>query len=109
MTDTKTSSPGAARVAIVTGAAGGIGKAICIGLAQAGFRVAAGYNSSASVAEELVRELPGQGHFAVRAPVTDSAALKGLANEIEQRCGRCDVLVNCASEILAGRDTAVMP
>jgi len=90
------SNPGAARVAFVTGAAGGIGKAICIALAQAGFRVAAGYNSSATAAEELVRELPGTGHFAVRAPVTDSAALQAVAAEVEQRYGRCDVLVNCA-------------
>ena len=39
-------------VAMVTGAAGGIGQAICIGLAGAGFRVAAGYHRSASAAEQ---------------------------------------------------------
>jgi 3-oxoacyl-[acyl-carrier protein] reductase len=83
-------------VAMVTGAAGGIGQAICIALAGAGFRVAAGYHSSASAAQKLVSELPGTSHVAVSAPVTDSAALNALATDIEARFGRCDVLVNCA-------------
>jgi 3-oxoacyl-[acyl-carrier protein] reductase len=43
-----------------------------------------------------VDSLPGQGHAALSAPVTDSAALTGLASTIRARYGRCDVLVNCA-------------
>jgi 3-oxoacyl-[acyl-carrier protein] reductase len=85
-----------APVAMVTGAAGGIGKAICIGFAESGFRVAAGYHSSAAAAQKIVNELPGGGHAAVSAPVTDSAALRALATHIEEGFGRCDVLVNCA-------------
>ena len=84
-------------VALVTGAAGGIGQAICLGLAEAGFRVAAGYHSSASAAQQIVRGLPGSGHVAVSAPVTDTPALSALATEIDGRFGRCDVLVNCAA------------
>jgi 3-oxoacyl-[acyl-carrier protein] reductase len=83
-------------VAMVTGAAGGIGQAICVALAGAGFGVVAGYNSSSSAAEKLVAALPGSGHLAIAAPVTDSAALNAVATEIEKRFGRCDVLVNCA-------------
>jgi 3-oxoacyl-[acyl-carrier protein] reductase len=44
----------------------------------------------------LAGDLAGDGHFGVAAPVTDSAALRQAAVQIEQRCGRCDVLVNCA-------------
>jgi 3-oxoacyl-[acyl-carrier protein] reductase len=40
--------------------------------------------------------LPGSGHIALAAPVTDSAALARMASEIELRMGRCDVLINCA-------------
>jgi 3-oxoacyl-[acyl-carrier protein] reductase len=40
--------------------------------------------------------LPGGGHAALAAPVTDSAALAKLAAEIAGRYGYCDVLVNCA-------------
>jgi len=83
-------------VALITGGTGGIGAAICQALASAGFRVVIGYNRSAAAAEQLATALPGAGHFAVAAPVTDSTALKAMAAAIEARCGRCDVLVNCA-------------
>lgn len=83
-------------LAFVTGAAGGLGTPICTALAAAGFRVALGYHRSADAAERLAAALPGGGHFALCAPVTDSSALKAVAGEIERRCGRCDVLVNAA-------------
>jgi NAD(P)-dependent dehydrogenase (short-subunit alcohol dehydrogenase family) len=83
-------------VGIVTGGAGGIGKSICGALAREGMRVVVGYNRSADGARELVDSLPGQGHAALAAPVTDSGALTGLASTIAARYGRCDVLVNCA-------------
>jgi len=83
-------------VAVVTGGAGGIGKSICGALAREGMRVVVGYNRSAVGARELVDSLPGQGHAALSAPVTDSGALKSLASTIAARYGRCDVLVNCA-------------
>jgi 3-oxoacyl-[acyl-carrier protein] reductase len=40
--------------------------------------------------------LPGEGHAALSAPVTDSAALATLASTVGAGYGRCDVLVNCA-------------
>ncbi|HTP39929.1 MAG TPA: SDR family oxidoreductase [Steroidobacteraceae bacterium] len=83
-------------VALVTGGAGGIGACICEGLAQAGFRVVVGYNRSSGEARKLAAALPGSGHVALAAPVTDSAGLKTMADEIQRRFGRCDVLVNCA-------------
>jgi len=83
-------------VGIVTGGSGGIGKSICGALAREGMRVVVGYNRSADGARELVDSLPGQGHSALSAPVTDSAALAGLASTMRARFGRCDVLVNCA-------------
>jgi 3-oxoacyl-[acyl-carrier protein] reductase len=83
-------------VAVVTGGAGSIGSVICAGLARAGFRVVVGYNRSAQKAQSLAASLPGDGHAALPAPVTDTAALAGLAAEMERRYGVCDVLVNCA-------------
>src|SRR3984893_12888293 len=83
-------------VAVVTGGAGGIGKSICGALARDGMRVVVGYNRSAEGARELVDSLPGEGHAALFAPVTDSAALASLASTVGARYGRCDVLVNCA-------------
>src|SRR5579872_5437629 len=83
-------------VALVTGGAGSMGTTICGGLAREGFRVVVGYNSSAEKAKALVASLPGTGHSALAAPVTNSAGLATLAAEIGARYGVCDVLVNCA-------------
>ena len=83
-------------VALVTGGAGGIGSAICRALAASEMQVVVGYNRSADAAHALAKSLPGEGHVALTAPVTDSAGLLALAEEINTRYGRCDVLVNCA-------------
>lgn len=85
------------KVALVTGGAGGIGGGICEVLAEQGASVIVGYNSSRDAAAALARQLPNQdaGHMALSVPVTDTAALAGMAREIEARYGRCDILVNC--------------
>lgn len=83
-------------VAVVTGGTGGIGTTICKALAREGMRVVVGYNRSAEQAQALVENLPGEGHAALAAPVTDSAVLSALASTVDARYGVCDVLVNCA-------------
>ncbi len=83
-------------VAIVTGGAGSMGTIICGALAREGMRVVVGYNRSAEKAKALAGSLPGDGHAALAAQVTDSEALATLAKEIGNRYGFCDVLVNCA-------------
>src|SRR5579864_1290939 len=83
-------------VAVVTGGAGSMGTVICGALAREGLRVVVGYNRSAQKAQSLAASLPGEGHAALPAQVTDTVALAGLAGEIARRYGGCDVLVNCA-------------
>lgn len=84
------------RVAVVTGGTGSIGSAICGALAREGMRVVVGYHRAKEKAEALVGSFPGDGHAAIAAPVTDTAALGKLAVDIAARYGVCDVLVNCA-------------
>ena len=86
------------RVALVTGGAGGLGEAICHALADAGCAVAVGYNSSEQPAQALAQTLKpvSTPHAAVKALVTDSAALARMSEEVRERWGRCDILVNCA-------------
>ena len=84
------------KIAIVTGGSGGIGSAICQRLAAEGAQVAILYASDAEKAARIVQSLPGQGHWASRARVDDSAALAELASEVQQRYGKVDVLVNAA-------------
>ena len=89
-------TPLAGKVAVVTGGAGGIGASIVRTLAAAGCTVVVGYNASGATARALAADLPGQGHRAAPAPVTDSAALAALAADVEEEHGRLDILVNCA-------------
>src|ERR1019366_1945142 len=83
-------------VAVVTGGAGSMGTIICGALAREGMSVVVGYNRSEEKAKALAASLPGEGHAALAAPVTDSAALAALAAEISSRYGVCDVPSNCA-------------
>lgn len=86
----------AGKVALVTGGAGGIGAAISRRLAAAGATIVATCRSRAERAEALIASLPGHGHWAQVASVTDSAALAALAAAIDARHGRLDILVNNA-------------
>jgi 3-oxoacyl-[acyl-carrier protein] reductase len=93
-------APLTGKVALVTGGAGGLGRAICQGLAAAGASVVVGYHRSADAAETFAAGLPRASndaeHAAMAAPVTDSAALHDLAARLDRKYGRCDILVNCA-------------
>lgn len=84
------------KVAVITGASGGIGSATALRMAKAGARVVVGYNSKLDEAERVVASLPGTGHRAMRIPMLDSAIIQDVAATVERDYGRCDVLVNCA-------------
>jgi 3-oxoacyl-[acyl-carrier protein] reductase len=79
----------AGRVALVTGASRGIGRAIALELARAGAEVVVGYRTGSEAAEALAREIGGR---AVRADVADPAQAARLVEE----AGELDVLVNNA-------------
>jgi 3-oxoacyl-[acyl-carrier protein] reductase len=86
----------AGRVAVVTGATGGIGAAICHSLAHAGCRVVLVFRRNQQAADALSRSLPGTDHSCIQADVTDSAALDALARHVAGRYGTLDMLVNSA-------------
>jgi 3-oxoacyl-[acyl-carrier protein] reductase len=87
-------SPLAGRVAVVTGGAGGIGSAVCRGLAGAGSAVVVGFRRDEAAARSLAASLPGGAHAACQADVTDRGSLARFAEEIGARYGRVDLLVN---------------
>lgn len=86
----------AGKVAVVLGGTGGIGAACCHRLAEAGARVVVGYHARAEAAAALAAALPGDGHLALGAEITDSAALAALAARVQAEAGRADILVNSA-------------
>jgi acetoacetyl-CoA reductase len=86
-------------VAVVTGAARGIGRAIAKELAAAGAKVVINYAHSKEAAEELVTELREHGALdvmAVQADVADPAQAAALIEKTIEAFGRVDVLVNNA-------------
>jgi NAD(P)-dependent dehydrogenase (short-subunit alcohol dehydrogenase family) len=86
-----------ARIALVTGAGSGIGKASALALAQAGWTlVLAGRR--AETLDEVAREIAAAGGqaSAVVTDVTDEASVEALFAEIAQRHGRLDLLFNNA-------------
>jgi 3-oxoacyl-[acyl-carrier protein] reductase len=84
------------KVAVITGGSSGIGAASARRLAEQGATIAIGYNSGRDRAEALAAELPGRGHLPIHIPMTDSAAIRAAAAEVEAKLGRCDILVNSA-------------
>jgi 3-oxoacyl-[acyl-carrier protein] reductase len=82
------------RVAVVTGGATGIGRAVCQALAAKGMRVGVVYNSSETAARAVAEELPGA--FVARADLADPAQVEALVRQLQELAGRVDVLVNNA-------------
>jgi 3-oxoacyl-[acyl-carrier protein] reductase len=86
------------RVAIVTGASGGIGHAVAVRLAQAGMSVAVHYAGNRDRAKAIADEIVGAGGraMAVSADVADETQVAALFDEVEAEFGGVDVVVNTA-------------
>jgi NAD(P)-dependent dehydrogenase (short-subunit alcohol dehydrogenase family) len=79
------------KVAVVTGAAQGIGNAIARGLAAEGARIVV---ADLSRAEQAAREF--EGGIGLTVDVADEAEVERMAQEVVERCGSIDILVNNA-------------
>ncbi|WP_319410163.1 SDR family oxidoreductase [uncultured Desulfosarcina sp.] len=86
------------KVAIVTGASGGIGRAVAIRLARDGFAVVVHYSGNARKADDAVSEIMHAGGMAiaVQADVASAADVERLFKKAVDTFGGVDVVVNCA-------------
>jgi len=89
------------RTAIVTGAARGIGRSICLELARHGCNIAFNYRNSAARADQLVSELETMGRqvLSFKAGVEDFGSAEAMVLEVKKRFGTVDYLVNNAGII----------
>jgi 3-oxoacyl-[acyl-carrier protein] reductase len=80
------------KTAVITGGIGQIGKASALRLSKLGFKVILIVRRNIEEAEVFLKSLPGNGHQAFTASITDSESLKFVVSKIDQ----CDVLINAA-------------
>jgi 3-oxoacyl-[acyl-carrier protein] reductase len=86
------------RVAMITGASGGIGDAAALLLAERGFRVVVNHHASAQEAGEAVAAITKAGGeaLAIQADITAPSDVARMVTEIEKRWDGVDVLVHNA-------------
>lgn len=86
-------------VALVTGGAKRLGKAIVLALAERGYRVAIHAHRSANEAEQIAEQIRAGGGDAivVAADLRDEGSLRGMIDRAHEHFGRLDALVNSAA------------
>lgn len=86
------------KTVLITGAAGGIGRAAALEFSKNGFCVAVNYKSSKDKAESLVRDIEDAGGTAlcVRADISERAEVDAMFSIINEKFGGVDVLINNA-------------
>ena len=87
------------RIALVTGAMGGLGTAICQELAKAGHKVVAAYHPQFDNKDEWLKEQEAAGFkdfIPVAGDVADLASVQAMVAEAEAKAGPIDILVNNA-------------
>jgi 3-oxoacyl-[acyl-carrier protein] reductase len=86
------------KAALVTGAATGIGRSAVLALARAGYDVAVNYSSSEAAARETASQAQklGAKTLVIGCDVSDEPGVRGMLQQVKQRFGRLDVLINNA-------------
>ena len=103
MSDTDSTHPSAgarpAPIALITGAASGVGAATARLLAAKGWNLLVHFHRSEASAQEVVQACrkTGVDALAVQGDVADDAVCRRLAKQAGERWGRIDALVNCAA------------
>ena len=92
------------KVALITGGSRGIGRAICIRLAQEGAAVAINYRQGAAEADAVLKEIVAVGGRAItiQADISDPQAVANMYRRVSEGLGPVDILVNNAGVLRRG-------
>lgn len=111
MSEVQDTGPLAGRVALVTGATRGIGRACALALGEAGAHVIALGRTQGALEEldDALRARTGRGATLVPLDIADGAAIDALGGAIFQRHGKLDILVHAAGMLGGLRPVAHIP
>lgn len=86
------------KTVLVTGASGGIGKAICLEFAKSGYNVALCYNNGEKEAMSLEKEISNfnKNVMSVKCDLSDALQIKNMIKLVNEKFGGVDILVNNA-------------
>src|SRR5262252_528632 len=99
------------RIALVTGAASDVGRAIALALASEGAGVAVNYHSAGERAQAVVDEIRAKGVRAIacQADICDLVAVKQMVQRTATELGGLDILVNNAGLVMRKRFAETTP
>ena len=81
------------KTVLITGATGGIGKALCNAFAAANAHIILHYNSNKEEAEDIKNNLPGTQHRVIQGDLSDSKNIERMFNDIDS----LDIVINNAA------------
>lgn len=97
------------KVAIVTGASGGIGSEIAKRLAADGISIIANYSKSSNAAQEVVNSIISSGGdaYAIQADITNVPEIQKLFQFAKEKYGQIDIVINNAGTVIASALTDI--
>lgn len=84
------------KTVLITGGSRGIGRAAAQAFAEKGAKVAINFRSDSNAAKETINSLPGDGHFAAKADISNPIAVQKLVEAVSNEFGRLDIVINNA-------------
>ena len=84
------------KTVLITGGSRGIGQACAVAFATAGARVAINFRKNSRAAQTTIESLPGSGHIAVKADISDADEVEGLVTAVVAEFDSLDILINNA-------------
>ena len=84
------------KTVLITGGSRGIGRATAVRFAEAGAKVAINFHNNKEAASQTCEMLPGEGHFAIRADISNPENTSWMIDAVVKEFGKLDILVNNA-------------